>query len=212
MIARHAPIDPHLLARTILSEKRFRIAVPSTHRTLWETVWDWLSALWARLSDALFSHVHIGSRASMLIGDALAFALIALVVVMLVRLVLASVRDARRPTGAAALLDNLPDAQTFYELSRTAAARGDYRSAIAFLFRAALLRLAGLEEVREDPSRTVNQWRRALARARPNAVPAFDAIALPFVAAFYAETPVAQAQWLSARDAYAALPGAHSDG
>ncbi len=212
MIARRPPLDPHALARTILSEKRFRVAVPSTHRTLLGMFWDWLRGFWSWLSDALFAHVHIGKGASVIIGDALALALIAVVIFMLVRLVLGSIRDARRPDAAARPLAEEPDPQALFELGRAAAARGDYRSAVAFLFWAAVLRLARLERVPEDRSRTVNQWRRALTGAQPGAVSAFDAIALPFVAAFYGERPVAREQWLAAREAYASLPVERRDG
>jgi len=48
---------------------------------------------------------------------------------------------------------------------------------------------------------------------RPKGIPrepalasTFDAIARPFTAAFYAELPVAQSQWLAAHDAYVTLP------
>ena len=205
MTASRPPLGARDLAREILSQKRFQVAVPSTHRTLWEMFLGWLRGLWSRVWDALFSHVHIGDRASQIIGDALAFALIAVVVIVLVRLALGSIRDARRPDGAHALPES-PDSGALYELSRQAAARGDYRMAVALLFAAAMRRLERLGIAREDPSRSVNEWRRTLRGSRPSVLPAFDAIAGPFVAAFYAETPVARGQWMEAHDAYIALP------
>jgi hypothetical protein len=205
MTASRPPLGARDLAREILSERRFRIAVPSTHRTLWEIVWDWLRGMWSRVWDALFSHVHIGNRTSVIIGDVLAFALIAVVVIVLVRLVLGSLRDARRPDAGHRLIES-PDPGALYELSRQAAAGGDYRMAVALLFAAALRRLERLGLAREDPSRTVNEWRRTLRGTQPAVLPAFDAIARPFVAAFYAETPVARAQWMEAHDAYVGLP------
>ncbi len=205
MTASRPPLGARDLAREILSERRFRVAVPSTHRTLLEMIWDWLRGLWSRVWDALFSHVHIGSRASTIIGDALAVALIAVVVVVLVRLALGSIRDARRPDSAHPLLDR-PDPGALYELSRQAAARGEYRLALALIFAATMRRLERLGIAREDPSRTVNEWRSALRGAQPAVLPAFDAIARPFVAAFYAEVPVARGEWMEAHDAYIALP------
>ncbi|HEX5275032.1 MAG TPA: DUF4129 domain-containing protein [Candidatus Rubrimentiphilum sp.] len=205
MTASRPPLGARDLAREILSQKRFQVAVPSTHRTLWEMFWDWLRGLWSRVWDALFSHVHIGSRASTILGDALAVALIAVVVIVLVRLALGSIRDARRPDGAHALPE-LPDPGALYDSSREAAARGDYRMAVALLFAAAIRRLERLGIAREDPSRTVNEWRRTLRGRQPSVLPAFDAIARPFVAAFYAETPVARGAWMEAHDAYVALP------
>jgi hypothetical protein len=205
MTASRPPLGARELARQILLERRFHVAVPAAHKTLWEMFWDWLRGMWSRMWDALFSHVHIGSRTSVVIGDVLAIALIALVVVMLVRLALGSIRDARRPDSAHPLIDS-PDPGALYELSREAAERGDYRLAVALLFAAAMRRLERLGFAREDPSRTVNEWRRALGGTQPAVLPAFDAIARPFVAAFYAETPVARGQWMEAHDAYAALP------
>lgn len=205
MTASRPPLGARDLAREILSERRFRVAVPSTHRTLWQLFWDWARGLWSRIWDALFSHVHIGSRASAIIGDVLAFTLIAIVVVVLVRLALGSIRDARRNDNAHPLAP-APDPGALYELSRQAAARGDYRMAIALLYAAAMRRFERLGFAREDPSRTVNEWRRALRGTQPAVLPAFDAIARPFVAAFYAEVPVERAQWMDAHNAYIGLP------
>jgi hypothetical protein len=206
MIARHPPLDPQALAHTILSEKRFLVAIPTTHRSLWEMFWDWLRDLWSRLADAFFSHVHIGNRAGLTIGVVVEAILIAAVVFMLIRLLVGVVRDARHPRSAARALAEPADPQALYAQSRRAAARGDYRAAIALIFGAALLRLERLGLVREDPSRTVNECRRSVAAREPALASVFDAIARPFTAAFYAELPVAQAQWLAAHDAYVTLP------
>src|SRR5438270_4577054 len=101
MIARHPPIDPQTLARTILSEKRFRVAIPSTHRSLWEIFWSWVRDLWSRLADAFFSRVHLGSRAGFTIGVVIEAVLVAAVVFMLIRLLAGVVRDARHPRSSA---------------------------------------------------------------------------------------------------------------
>src|SRR5260370_14668649 len=109
MIARHPPLDPQTLAHSILSEKRFRVAIPTTHRSLWEMFWSWLRDLWSRLADAFFSHVHIGSRAGVTIGVVVEAILIAAVVFMLIRLLAGVVRDARKPRSAARPLAEPPD-------------------------------------------------------------------------------------------------------
>jgi len=119
--------------------------------------------------------------------------------------VLASVRDVRSAAGAQPLSES-PDPGALYELSRQAAELGDYRAAVALLFAAAMRRLERLGFAREDPSRTVNEWRRELRGTQPAVLPAFDAIARPFVAAYYAETPVERGQWMEAHDAFIALP------
>lgn len=207
MIARHPPLDPKTLAHTILSEKRFRVTIPTTHRSVLEIVWDWLRDLWSRLADAFFSHVHIGNRAGVTIGFVVETLLVAAVIFMIVRLAFGAVRDARHPRSAPAHpLAERPEPQVLYAQSRRAAAQGDYRAAIALIFQAALLRLERLGLVREDPSRTVNECRRSVAAREPAVAPVFDAIARPFTAAFYAELPVVQAQWRAAHDAYITLP------
>jgi len=180
-------------------------AIPTTHRSLWEIFFSWLRDLWSRLADAFFSRVHVGG-AGFTIGLAIEAILIAAVVFMLIRLLAGIVRDARHPPSAARALAEPPDPQELYAQSRRAASRGDYRAAIALVFRAALLRLERLGLVREDPSRTVNEWRRSVAAREPALASKFDAIARPFTAAFYAELPVAQSQWLAAHDAYVTLP------
>lgn len=204
MIALRPPVDAQALAREILSQNRFRVHAASAQRTAWDMFWDWLRARWSQMWDALFSHVHIGKTAGSLIADAVAFALIALVLVIAARLVLGSLRDARR--ADARPLEPRPDPHEIYLRSRAAAARGDYRSALAALFAAALLRLQLLGVIGDDPSRTVNQWRRAVAGSHPALASEFDAIALPFVSATYAERPALREQWLDAENAYAGLP------
>jgi hypothetical protein len=204
MIARRPPVDPHALARSILSGSRFRIAAASSRRSAMEMFLDWLRGVWSRMWDALFSHVHVGKAASTAIGYTIAIALIALVLVMIARLVFGSIRDVRR--SDARPLEQPLDPHELYLRGRAAAARGDYQAALALLFRATLVKLQASEIVRDDPSRTVNQWRRAVAGAQPNLAPAFDAIARPFVAAVYAEIPARREQWLEAENAYAGLP------
>jgi len=206
MIPRQPPVDAHALARTILSERRFQVAVPSARATMWQLFWKWLHGWWSRLWDAIFSHAHIGKTASSIIGTIVALVLIALVVTMIARLALGQTRDIR--SLGARPLEVRTDPRELYLQSRAAAAHGDYRLALALIFRAAVMRMHALGVARDDPSRTVNQWRRAIAGARPSLAPSFDAIARPFVAAVYAERPVGRDQWIAAENAYAALPEA----
>lgn len=203
--ARDAPIDPHLLVRTILSERRFVVAIPATRRTLWQMFWDWVHGLWARLADAIASRVHIGNFTAVVLGDLLVIALIALVAIVAVRLLLASRLHAQKhsvtnPLAAA------EDPELLHARSIRLAQQGDYRAAIALIFRAAIVRLERLGLVRGDPSTTVNEYRRALHLNERNVAAIFEGIARAFTAAFYAEHAVNQAHWLSAHDAYVRLP------
>jgi hypothetical protein len=204
LVPRLPPIDPNVLARKILSEDRFRVAIPSSHRTAWEIFWTWVRDQWNRLFDALFSHVHVGKQTGLVLGDLVVIALVAIVLIVGVRLMRGAVRDAQRAGGSQPLADD-PDFESLYERSRLAALHGDYRGAIALIFWAALLKLERLGIIRPDPSRTVNECRRAVARGAPAAAPAFDKIARSFTAAFYAERAVALDQWESARDGFMAL-------
>lgn len=204
--AHRAPLDPHVLAREILLQPRFRVALVPRHRTLFEIAWQWLRDMWDRLARGLGSHVHVGKQAGLILGDAVVIALIAVIVFVALRLVLGAVRDPGRTQAGATGLAPAADPHELFARSCDAAERGDYRAAIGLLFLASLVRIERLGLVSGDPSRTVNQWRRALSSRAPAIAGAFDAIARPFTAAFYAERPVGQGQWLSARDAYAGLP------
>lgn len=199
--------DPQHAARAILSQARFRIAVAApARRTWWDAFRDWLGARWRDLMHALFGRVHIG-RADAAFGDVLLIALVLVVIVVLARLLMGAVRvgTARaeyRPADAA------PDAGALHELSVTAAARGDYALAIVLLFRAALAALDVQGVVHDDPSRTVNECRRAVRAKAPPLAADFDAIARPFTAVLYAGQPVTEVQWRSALQAFANFPQA----
>jgi len=155
---------------------------------------------------ALFGRVHIGAPGPA-IGDVLLIALVLVVIVVLVRLLMGAVRIGTAKTAYAAA-QNAPDAGVLHELSLTAAARGDYSLAIVLLFRAALAALDVQGVVHDEPSRTVNECRRAVRAKAPPLAEAFDAIARPFTAVLYAEQPVTEGQWRSALQAFARFPQA----
>ncbi|HET9394036.1 MAG TPA: DUF4129 domain-containing protein [Candidatus Rubrimentiphilum sp.] len=204
LVPRLPPIDPSVLARKILLEDRFRVAIPTTHRTAWEIFWTWVRDQWSRLSDVLFSHVQVGRQTGVALGYLLVIALVVIILIVGARLMAGAVRDAQR-AGRSQPLADTPDFESLYERSCLAALRGDYRAAIALIFWAALLKLERMGVIWPDPSRTVNECRRAVARGAPAAAPEFDKIARSFTAAFYAERAVAPEQWESARDGFMAL-------
>lgn len=155
---------------------------------------------------ALFGRVHIG-RVNAAAGDALLIALVLLVIVVLVRLLanavrVGSIKEVDRVQSAA------PGASALHEMSLSAAARGDYALAIVLLFRAALAALDVQGVVHDDPSRTVNECRRAVRAKAPTLAEHFDAIARPFTAVLYADQPVSEGQWRSALKAFANFPQA----
>ena len=199
--------DPQHAARTILSQARFRVAVAApARRTWWDAVRDWLGARWHDLMQALFGRVHIG-KAGAALGDIVLIALVLVVIFVLIRLLasavrVGSLRSAGRAPGAA------PDAAALHEMSLAAAARGDYALAIVLLFRAALAALDVQGVVHDDPSRTVNECRRAVRAKAPPLAADFDAIARPFTAVLYAGEPVTEAQWRAALQAFTRFPQA----
>lgn len=154
---------------------------------------------------ALFGRVHLhGSAAT---GDVLLVVLVLVVIFVLVRLLMSAVRVGSanaeyRAQGAP------PDASALHELSLAAAARGDYALAIVLLFRAALAALDVQGVVHDDPSRTVNECRRAVRAKAPPLAQDFDAIARPFTAVLYADEPVTEGQWRAALQAFAHFPQA----
>lgn len=213
MTALRPPLDPHALARSIVGEPRFRIAVIRPKpKTWWDVLLQWLSDRWTQLIDAFSKHVHVGEKASVAIGDLLIFALIALVAIVAIRLFLSSFREPAGVFGSARPLAQTAGADSLYALSERAADRGDYAAAIVLLFRAALAALDVHGVVHDDPSHTVNECRRAVRERSPQSAHAFDTIARAFTDALYADVPVSPQQWMAARNAFADVaPDSHGD-
>jgi hypothetical protein len=199
------PANVQIVVREVLSQRQFRVPVIPAHRTLWEMFWDWVRGVWSRLTDALSAHVHLSNGTAVVLGDAIAAALMLIVIIVAVRLLLGVLRDRRQRGEHWQALHSSGDPDDLYDLSLAAARRGDYARAIALLFGAAVLTIGGAGAMRADPSRTVNEWRR-VARARNAALGAlFDVLARRLTQAMYAERPVSAAQWDEAADAYMSL-------
>jgi hypothetical protein len=181
------------------------MAAPPARKTWWDALTDWLGKRWHDLVDSLFRNVHIGGNAGTALGDILLIGLILLVVIVLARLLWSTVRVGTAASGTP-LADTAADAATLHALSLQAARRGDYAHAIVLLFRAALAALDVQGVVHDDPSRTVNECRRAVRAKAPRLAAPFDEIARPFTAVLYADEPVTEVQWNAALNAFAALP------
>lgn len=199
---RRPPFDPHATARNILADPRFRMYVQGQPRkTWWDVLTAWLGDRWNQLIDAFAHRVHVGANASIAAGDVILIAASILVLVVLVRLVAGYVREAPTIQGATLLCPHIT-AQALYAQSIQAANRGDYASAVALVFRAALAALDVRGVVHEDPSLTVNECRREVQRRAPRFVVPFDTIARAFTSAIYAEALATPTQWNAVRDAY----------
>lgn len=207
------PHDPAALARSILSQSRFRVSVhaPQAH-TWWDSVRQWIGDRWNQLMDAFSRHVHVGGRWTIAAGDVLIAVIIALVIVVVIRLLLTMARDAAAPPGIhASALPVHADARKLHTAAMHAAERGAYAAAVALLFQASLALLDARGMLRDDPARTVNECRSDVRRRASRLSPPFDRIARIFTAAVYAEDRLTPAQWSDAQDAYAAFAALQSD-
>lgn len=92
-----------------------------------------------------------------------------------------------------------------YAQSCAASERGDYVTAFARLFKAALAALAEAGVLCPRPAATVGDYRSEVRSSNPLVLSAFEVIARGFTAAMYAELPVVAADWDEARAAYFAL-------
>ncbi len=199
------PVDPHVLARQILAEPRFRMHVgAASGKTWWDVVSEWLGARWTQLIEAFAQHVHMNAKAGAAAGDALLLIAVALVLITAIRLFANAARD-RQIGGARVVPRSRPSADALFAQSESAARSGDYAHAVAILFRAAMVVLAVRGAVRDDPSRTVNECRRELACSAPKFQSSFDALAAIFTATLYAGVTPAASQWNGAREAFLRL-------
>jgi hypothetical protein len=200
------PIDPHALARKIVAEPRFQVAVVKPKpKTWWDVFMQWLGDRWHQLLDAFSHNVHVAPKVSIAFGDLLILFAIAVVVVVGIRLALGIARDQSTANVRSRPLPQSAGAETLYAQSVRAAERGDYGSAATLLFRAALAALDLQGAVHDDPSHTVNECRAAVRTSVPQCAAPFDTIARTFSAALYADAPVTAEQWDAARSAFAQL-------
>lgn len=209
--AQRPPVDPHALARQILSAPRFRMHVAAAPRKTW---WDffvgWIGDRFKDLVDALTRHVRVGESTSVALGDIILVAVCAVVVIVAVRLIASYAGEAVAAAPSHALSPRVR-AEALYQQSLVAADAGRYGEAIALLFRAALVALDVRGIVHDEPSLTVNEYRREVHSRAPRFIVPFDALARIFTAAIYAEAPVSAAQWNAARDAYVQLSEGAAD-
>jgi hypothetical protein len=190
--------DPNALARAILADPHYRMAVPSpAQRSWWEILGDALRALWHRLI-APFAHVFGSDRVTQAIGIIVVLALLASLVLLVVRFArraaAARVRASVAPEVTA--LGRRADAAALRERSLTAAGEGRYREAAALLWLSALYALDERGRVRFDPARTPSEWRRVVRD------PAFDALARDAVLALFAPRAADAPLVERMRDAY----------
>ncbi len=165
---------------------------------------------WNQLVQAFAQHVHIGSKTSVAAGDIILALAACVVIVTAVRLIARAVRE----SAAAASVHAIPphvSARTLYAQSLRHAAQGSYATAITLLFRSSVAALDLQGIVHDEPSLTVNEYRREVRSRASRFAEPFDTIARIFTSAVYAEAPVTPALWDCAHQAYIDLVPAQAD-
>lgn len=199
------------LARRELSSGRYRFAAsaarPAEAVPWWLQLWQWIGERWRAFWRMVFGNARVGRGQTVVIGDVLIAVAAATVLGAALRLFgsLMMERASRRQSEP---MPRVTAAFEWYAAACDRARRGDYAGATQRLFAAALTALSARGLLDDDRSATVGECRRALYRREVELLPAFDAVADEFVAATYAQTPVAAAQWDRARDGYLSLQAA----
>lgn len=188
---------------------RYHLTPPKTaarQKSLWERAMDWIGKQWDRLWNALFGKVKVSQNERGAFGDlALAIVLLALIVAIVRLLAGVQIERAARRGGSHEELGAQRSARALYWEAVALADRGDYGHAVRVLFMAAVTALDLRGVVRDDAGATVGELRRELRARDARLAEPFDRVANPFVTAAYAESPIGDAEWQRARDAYADL-------
>ncbi len=208
-MARFPHGDPDVVVREVLAQAAYARAAATTARapqpTLLEIAWTWfrdhvLAPIVGTIGRALGASPNVGTA----IGIAAIVVALGILVYVVVRATLDLVRPrARTDHGTQETgLANARDAAAWVAFARASAARGDFASAIAALFAAALATLDDRALVRFDAARTPGEYRRLVRRECARAADAFDEITGAFVRARFApQTPDAEA-FAAAQRAY----------
>jgi hypothetical protein len=192
--------DPNAVARSILNQSAYAKAGTSSDAKpapgFWDIVWKWLGDHLGPILGPVFKRIFGGmlnalgkSGTGSVLGLVLIVVSLLGLIYALVRLILAFVRPAvrrsRAYTGLA--LGERGSPEEWRTVARDAAARGDFRRAIAALFAAAVAALDERRVVRFDPARTPGEYRRLVRRSAGPAAPPFDELTERFVRASFAE-------------------------
>ncbi len=194
-----------LLARELATPGRYHLAQPTpapSSEPWWRQLLRWIGERWDQLWSSTFGRVRVSATAANGIGDAL-LALVALLLLFVAVRVLRNVRFApfeRRNAGEP--IEAPPEPASLYRRACEAADAGEYGAAALLLFAAAVAMLSARGQIAAGRSATVGDLRRELRAGDAALVPAFDAVAEPFVERAYAERAVDAPQWSRARAAY----------
>jgi hypothetical protein len=172
--------DPRAVAQQILADRHFQLGPQGPADKSWLDLFiDAVGELWRRLTAPL-DHLLGNKTLTTVIGIAVLVALVAFIVVVVVRFArgLRAKAPVRSRAAALALGDDA-DARTLFARALAAAAEGRHHDAAALLWASALRALDEGGRVRYDAARTPGEWRRAVRD------PAFDALARDAVVALF---------------------------
>ena len=204
--------DPDRVVRDVLAQPAFRTSAPESvappQPSALAVLWGWfLDHVLRPLLHPIGRALGATHGAATIVGLALVTLALVAFAAVIFRLALAfarsdgrvSVRDAAAATPLAARRSVL----AWCALAREAAARGEFRAAIAAWYAAALVTLDERSVVALDASRTPGEYRRLVRRARAAAAAPFDELAEGFVRAAYAREEPATADFEAAARAFA---------
>jgi hypothetical protein len=166
---------------------------------------QWLGDRWNAFWSGLFGHATLATGAAEAVGYLILLAIAIGLVLLAVRF-FSDLQIERAGRGTAFTpLENQRNAHALYLQACSLAQNASYEEAVQRLFLAAITALDLRGVLRDNPSATVGDMRRILRSRNAALIPSFDGVAAPFVDATYAETAIADAAWMQAKDAYARL-------
>lgn len=175
---------------------------PQPPPSWWQRLLQWVGDLWGKLWKEAFGRVRLGRIGVVSIGDAL-IALTALAFILVAVRLLAELQIQRgSPTHGGRPLSSFESAHDLYVQACALARKGEYAAAVRLLFSATVAALDSRGVLRDDCSSTVRELRTALQGYDSGLVPAFNDVAVAFIAGTYAERPLEASEWERASQAY----------
>lgn len=206
-----APAEsPELVAQRVLSARQYQYSDAGQPAAPHESIWERIATFFGDLIGRIFSGIFKVGAAAPIVGQIVAIALVALLVVALAYLgyrifeTLARRRKSARIEEGTSLSEPI-DPDIFYRKGVQAASQGRYAQAVALLFQASLAWFDREGTLAFDPSLTPIEYRRAVKRALGRANPDFDKLAHAFVLAAFAERPMTHGDWSEVDAAYAQM-------
>jgi hypothetical protein len=185
--------DPNAVVKDVLSQSAYHTkptASDSPVLRFWEELWQWIGNITRPFFHWLDGALSSGHGTAQVITVAIVAVTLAALGFLIYRIALAFVNPvAERRRGMDRPLDERLDAAAWQALAAERAARGDYASAIAALFAAALALLDERALVPFNASRTPGEYRRLVRSESPALAAPFDVLSDRFVRAAFAEEP-----------------------